>query len=366
MLTQAAFRKQIEESARTTSEALAEDASSVRALFFAAFIVALGSRDPELVDASKRFEAWRSREGDVAARTRLSQDGCLTFLVDMWNGLGQSHYDGAELLVFADWLIALTSEAKELAQLPYAFGNWEPTWRQVGRRATLACEKLAAEALGRDPENESALYLYAQEDFIARVNASRRGMPKLTGAPVVSSPGAQLAKIEEILAAHEAGVVHPLSVASLETIPLASPELVLALVCGLTAKPRAKPWIIAALGRALVDHERVVAALVTELESGDVRTIDEVSMALHYGLKKNGLGALEPLMRAAARLVDELTPGDSDYRHQWALRAVLTLRAHARGAARAKVNAFVEDLIAASERMPAWKRDRLGELVRDA
>jgi len=365
MLTQAEFRKQIEASARTTSEALEEDGESVRALFFAAFIVDLGSHEPDLVRAAKRFSDWRAREGDAVARPRLVQEGCLTFLVNTWNGLGESHYEGAELLVFADWLIALTSDAKALAALPYAFGNWEPTWRQVGRRAAKACERLAAEALKRDPENESALYLYAQNDFVARVNQSRPRGARLTGAPVTSTLRAQIAKVEKILAMHEADVVHPLDVQSLETIPVASPEVVDALVGGLTKTPRAKHWIIDALGRAQVEHACVVEALVHELET-DARTIDDVSMALHYGLKKHGVAALEPLMRAATRLVAELTPDEADYRHQWALRAIVTLRHHALREARARATAYLGDLLAASEHMPAWKRERLAELRRAA
>jgi len=361
MLTPAEFRKQIAASARTTSDALAEDGESVCALFFAAFIVDLGSQQSDLQRAAQRFSAWRAREGEAVARARLVQEGCLTFLLNTWNGLGESHYEGPELLVFAEWLIALTSEAGELAKLPYAFGNWEPTWRQVGRRATQACERLAAAALERDPDCESALYLYAQDDFIARVNSSRPATSKLAGPPVSSPLHAQVAKVETILAMHEEGVVHPLRVPSLETIPVASREIVDALVRGLAKAPHAKHWIIGALGRTRVEHERVVAALVHELET-DARTVDDVSMALHYGLKERGVSALEPLMKAATRLVAELTPDEADYRHQWALRTIVTLRKHARGQARARATAYLLDLLAASEQMPPWKRARLAEL----
>ncbi len=358
MLTQHEFRKQITESAKTTLDAITEDGESPRALFFAAFLVDLGSTEPDLVSAAKRFAMWHAMQDPAAARTRLVNEGCLAFLTNTWSGLGESHYDGPELLVFADWLIALTTTAHEIGELPYAFGNWEPSWRSVGRRAVAACVKLAAEALKRDPENESALYLYAQDDFRARA--------KVRGAPVSSSLEAQVAKVKKILAMHQEDVVHPLDVPSLDTIPVAHPAIVDALLEGLEKTPRARHRIIDALGRATVEIERVVAAFITEIETGDAQRIDDVAMALHYGLRKRGVAALEPLIRAGTKLVAELTPSESDYRHQWALRAALTLRKYARGETRARADAAIRELVVASEAMPRWKRERLTELRADA
>lgn len=354
MLTQAEFRKQISASGKTTLGAIETDGETPRALFFAAFLVDLGAGQPELIAAAKRYAMWHALQEPSAARSRLVSDGCLAFLTSTWNDLGQAHYDGPELVTFAEWILALTTTAVEIGDLPYGFGNWEPSWRSVGKNAIVACVKLAAEALRRDPENESALWLYAQDDFRARAKVRR--------APVSLSLEAQVAKVQKILALHQEDVVHPLDVPSLDTIPVTHPAIVDALLEGLTKTPRARHRIIDALGRATVEVDRVVAAFVAELETGDARRIDDVAMALHYGLGKRGVAALEPLMLAGTKLVADLTPETSDYRHQWALRAVLTLRKHARGEARRRADATIDELLAAIEAMPQWKRDRLAEL----
>ena len=123
MLTQAEFRKQISASGKTTLGAIETDGETPRALFFAAFLVDLGAGQPELIAAAKRYAMWHALQEPSAARSRLVSDGCLAFLTSTWNDLGQAHYDGPELVTFAEWILALTTTAGGIGELPSGFVN---------------------------------------------------------------------------------------------------------------------------------------------------------------------------------------------------------------------------------------------------
>lgn len=272
-------------------------------------------------------------------------------LIERWNEHGQDHHNGADLLDLADQIIAQTTTAEEIAQLPYAFGNWCGSWYQVGRRAAGACDKLAEAALARDPDNEAALWLYAQKDFLDRVGRKR--------APIVPPPIAKrIAKIERILELYIEDHVHPLDIPSLETIVIDHPLVLDAMIACFERAPegRGRHAFIEALGGTLIDHDRVVKVFVRELELG--RDVDDIAMAMHYGLRSKAAPALEAFIAVSKRLVAELTAAESDWRHTWALRTTRTLTKHARGARRAGAQAFLTHLRTDSA-MPAWKREKL-------
>jgi hypothetical protein len=357
------FRKQIAESTRTALEALALSPDDPKPLFMVDLLSRMGAHDPALAQGVARFAKWKHEVGEDAARATLREQGMLEFLRRTWAGLGESHYDGDELMVLADAMIALTTEASELGQLPYAFGNWEPTWRQVGVRAAKACERLAAVTLARDPQNESALWLYAQADFRART--------KTKGPPVAKpTTGDVLAKIERVISMHEGGM-HPLDVPSLETIAEFDAAVVRALIGALDrlADGAGRSDVIEALGRAAasgVERARVIDVFAAMIAHGDESTVDHVAMAAHYEMKGKAPELLGAFVARATLLVSQLSARDSgDYRHQWALRAVLSVLPHARGEQRAAGVAFVTKLLADAENMPAWKRERLFELAHE-
>jgi len=363
------FRAQAEASAATVMAALEADPADARARWLATLYLELGATPtPALVAARRAFVAWRAEVGEAAMAEEARRFGALALLVKLWNGLGESHYDGAELDVFADWLIALAEGAKDLESLPYGVGNWNGSWMQVGKHAAAACEKLAAATLARDPDNESALYLYAQADFLASVNRSRPRGKKITGPPVPKPTGAQaVAKIERILRRFVKGD-HPLDIESMDPIAVDSAEVVEALIAGLgCAEYRGGLKCVHALGRAKVELPRVIEAFTATLSAGDQRFVDEVAMAVHYGLKERGVELLAPLIAASERLIASLRKDNaSDYRHRWALTAVLTLARFCRGAAKTLAEEYLRRLLVEVETMPAWKQERLYEFRAEA
>lgn len=358
------FREQIDASAATVAGEIARGETGLRVEFFAAFLLDLGAVSPTLAPAAERFCGWRARTTEDEVARRLEEEGCVAFLRATWRGLGQSHYDGPELALLAAWLIALVRDARSLAALPYEIGNWNGTWRQVGAKAAAACEQIAAASLARDPEEERALYLYAQEDFRAAVNRSRPKGRKLSGPPIAPRAASDdLAKIARIVRLYEEDVVHPLDIPSLDTIALRAPEVVRAMLFHLetTSSWRAKLRIIEALGRAEVLLGEVTAALARALEGGDERTIDQVSMAAHYGLRARGVGLLSPLCSLSERMLASMREDVPDYGHLWPLRAVFTLADHATGGALEHATELSSRLAADMATMPAWKRERLVE-----
>lgn len=354
------FRKQIEASVTTARAALARTPNEPRALFMADLIARLGAADTDLRAAAARYAAWRDALGSDGARAVLRDQGMLEFLRRMWQGLAHEHYDGAELLVFADALIELTTEAKELSELPYAVGNWVGSWSQVGRTAARACERLAAAALARDPDDEGALWLYAQPDFRARTRTK--------GPPVPRPSLAQaLAKVERIVSMHESGAHHPLEVPSLDTIAVDHPAVVRALANALERLPphtAGRAGVIEAIARgAEADRERALGVL-RALLAGGAWDAEHASMVIHYEMKGRAPELLDALVACTERLLAKLDRRDEcDYRHQWPLRAVLSVLPHAEGAARAAGIAFVERLLAERASMPEWRRERLHELA---
>jgi hypothetical protein len=363
------FRKQLGGSVQETVAALERNPGDRRAQWFAGFLLTLGADElPALVDARTAFDAWRARVGDAAMATALRDEGVFDFLLHTWTGLGQAHFDGPELALFVDWLVALSRTAAEVAELPYAVGNWSGSWRQVGAHAVTACERLARCALARDPANQAALLLYAQEDFLERVNRARPRGEKLTGPPVPrASVAERVAQVEAILRTYVDGM-HPLEVASLDPIAVDASEVVDALIRGIDCiEWRGGLACIEALGRATVELPRVVTVLCDLIENAPEQVVDHVATAIHYGLKGKAVAALGPLMLRAGRILDELRedqPGD--YRHQWPLRTVLTLAPLARGEERRSAHAFIGGLLATLDTLPGWKRERLLEFANEA
>ncbi len=352
MLTCADLHRQIQASAETVLEEIATASANIRFQFFAALLRDLGARDPRLVDPANAYRAWRSATSDAEAAERLRVEGCFDFLVRMWSALGERHYSGKEMLVFADWLIASSATAEAIAQLPYAIGNWNGTWRQVARSPARACEKIAAATLARDPENEPALYLFAQDDFLAAIKRKR--------APTAPRPiEADVAKIALVVRLFEEDRVHPLQIPSLDPIKVESSEIVRALIHHLetTTAWRARCRLIAALGRARVDLDDVTAALEREITRGD--RLDDVAMAAHYGLKNRGTALLAPFVDVCERMIAAMTEAEQSYGHLWPLRAVITLTKFAAGPEHARGAAFLAKLRAELPSMPAWKRERI-------
>jgi hypothetical protein len=258
-------------------------------------------------------------------------------LIAQWHSLGPSD----ELFDLADQIISESSTADEIAELPYVVGNNFGSWRAVGKRVALACDKIAAAALARDPDNESALWLYEQPDFLARVGRKR---------PPITPPNAEqrIAKIERILALYVEDVVHPLDIPSLETIALDDVLVLDAMLDAFARAPkgRARHAFIEALGATLIEHERVAHVLAAALEEeGD---IDNVCMAFHYGLKRRGVCAVEAVRACALRIIDDLREGDGDWRHMWPVRAAVTLD-----------RSFTAELRRAATAMPAWKQAKI-------
>jgi len=202
----------------------------------------------------------------------------------------------------------------------YAIHNCATSWREVDEETALACDAIAARALEEDPENESALWLYTQEDFLARVGRKRPPIPPPTIAQRID-------KIERILSLYVEDRVHPLDIPSLETIVIDHTAVLDAMIDAFRRAPagRARHAFIEALGGTLVDHERVARLLADELSSEN--DIDDICMAFHYGLKKRGKCARDRIANLAARLVAEMREGDDDWRHLWPIRAARTLGA---------------------------------------
>ena len=303
-------------------------------------------------------------------RKRIETDANASFesLVARWNDLGQSHFDGPELDALATQIVGATRDAEKLAQLPYAVGNWNGSWRQVGKHAAAACEKIARAALAIDPSNEAALWLYAQEDFLWSVNRWRKKGERLTGAPVPKlSTQKAVAKIERILEMFVRGT-HPLSIPSLDTIAVDSPEIVDALIAGIDCKEwRGGLRCIEALGRAEVELPRVLDVFMDVLAKGDSRFVDQVAMAANYGLKAKGGPLMLPLLRSAESILRDLRRDDSgDYRHQWPLRAAMRMAPHADKEARAQMRSWLERLVHDFPAMEPWKQERLFEANMDA
>jgi hypothetical protein len=215
-------------------------------------------------------------------------------------------------------------------------------------RTARACEKIAAAALSRDPDNEAALWLYTFRDFLKRVG--KKGPP-------IPTPSIELriAKIERIVALFGENQVH---IPSLETIVIDHPEVLDAMISAFEHAPagRGRRAFIQALGGTLVDHQRVLDLFVRELEAG--RDIDDIAMAMHYGLRAKAVPALGVVMALASRLVDELEEGQDDWRHVWPLQTTVSLARRARGKERASAQAFLRRL-RNDAAIPAWKREKL-------
>lgn len=357
------MQRQVDEAVAQALERLEEEPDSLVALFTAEAFGAMAQAPSEaLKQARARFADERRRLGDEKLARALRGAGALTLLTNIWSGLGQSHYYGEEIGILADWILFLADDAGSLGQLPYAIGNWCGSWHEVDRPAADACERLAAAALALDPEEEASLWLYAQDDFLAAVNRGREKAARVFGPPVArKTPAQAVAKIERVLARYEAGD-HPLDIPSLDTIPVDSPEVVSALIAGLEcAEWRGRVRCVNALGRATVDVERAVEALCRVIDQPHLT--DPVAMAVHYDLKGRAVAALETLIATSERLIAGLRESDSsDYRHQWPLRAVMSLAPECGGAERERAAEFLRRLLAQLPSFPAWKRERLFEL----
>lgn len=363
-MRQREFLRQAAQSAEQAVQQLAGEPHSVRALFACELFGPLLPRCPATcAKARARYAALRKADPQSLYK-RLRAADVVKFLAALWDGLAQAHYAGPGIARIASALIEVGTDARTLGRLPYAFSSVNCGWPTVPLAAARASEQLAAAALRLDPENQAALRLYADQDFLARINRGRSRKVRCAPVPDVGD-AARVRQIRSVIARFEAGH-HPLDIPSLDPITVASAPVVDALTAGLRSREwRAAERCALALGRAQCEHARVVAALCAALD--DPHLTETISLVLCEQLRSRAAPALPALQRTALRLLRTMKQRDTtDYRALSPLSAVLQLARYCRGARRDAVREFVETLLAQLRRMPAWKRGRLDSIRQES
>jgi hypothetical protein len=289
-------------------------------------------------------------------------------LATLWKGLLESHYTGAEMLAFAEALVATVHDAEALAELAHHACMFHGSWHSAAKVEVLGAERLARAALALDPENDSALWLYSLDEFRSRYNSARpKGMPKLRGAPVPRRGTSEwVRRIEDTMARFDRDE-HPLDLfMKMEVVPVDDVEIVTALIHGMT---HTKEWrgqkaCAQALGRATVDVDRATSALAAVLrpplaydewnEGGEAVYAEQaVSSRAAESLKelgKKAVAALPALLDAI-----DAAPAFDVWDNRYHAEALLALTPHAAGATRARAYETLEALAARTRALPKEK-----------
>jgi hypothetical protein len=351
------FPKQLAQSAQVAAKALEKDPDDRRAQWVAVFLLEQGAdASPQLKKAKTTFDAWRKRVGEEQMVSELRKGGAFKNLSAWWGGWAEEHYEGPELLVYARWLIQLSTTADEVAQRPYAFCNFAAGWDEVGKQAAKACAQLAECALKRDPENNAALMLFADPDFLKRTGRKKAPVPR-------KSVDREVAKIQDVIRRYAAGE-SGLSIPSLEPIKVDRPEIVEALIAGLDhKKSHGVGQCIRALGRATVELPRITKILAGVIETGGWSNICDIRIAIQDGNPEIGIALAEPLLKRTEQVIAKMTPKNSEPALiSDCLSAFFHVAPQTTGKTRARAKRFLEDLMRSLPEQPKWKRERLHDV----